>query len=65
MVAQEVFQRMAKFAGKGIVVGGAIYYTVKEYGFSKFGRIDLLKDSYRNLKTKFDIKKVCLPTKNR
>lgn len=58
MGVQGVLQKLTKYAGQGVVLGGALYYSVKEYGFFNFGRVDLLKDSYRNLKNTFDTKKI-------
>jgi len=58
MGVQGAFQRLSKFAGPGIIVGGSLYYTVKEYGFVNFGRGDLLKDSYHNLKKSFQARKI-------
>lgn len=58
MGVQGVFQKLTKFAGQGVVLGGALYYTVKEYGFFNSGRVDLLKESYRNLKNTLDTKKI-------
>ena len=58
MVVQGVLQKLTKYAGQGVVLGGALYYSVKEYGFFNSGRVDLLKDSYRNLKNTLDTKKV-------
>ena len=60
MGVQGAFQKLTKFAGQGVVLGGAIYYTVKEYGLFNFGRVDLLKNTFRNLKNTFDTKKVCI-----
>ena len=60
MGVQGVLQKLTKYAGQGVLLGGAFYYSVKEYGFFNFGRVDLLKDSYRNLKNTLDTKKVSI-----
>ena len=60
MGVQGAFQRLTKYAGQGVVFGGALYYAVKEYGFPNFQRVDLLKDSYKNLMKSFNKKKVIL-----
>ena len=58
MGVQGAIQRLAKYAGQGAVFGGALYYAVKEYRYPNLQRIDLLKDSYNNLRKTFDGKKV-------
>jgi len=58
MGVQGAFQRLTKYAGHGVVFGGALYYAVKEYGFPNFQRVDLLKDSYKNLMKSFNKKKL-------
>ena len=50
---------LARFAGQGVILGSAIYYSVKDYVVFKPGGGDLLKDSYGNLNQTFDINKVC------
>ena len=64
MGVQGAFQRLTRYAGQGVVFGGALYYAVKEYGFPNFQRVDLLKDSYKNLMKSFDKKKVGDPRIN-
>ena len=58
MGVQGVIQRLTKYAGQGAVFGGALYYAVKEYRYPNLQRVDLLKDSYNNLKKTFDRQKV-------
>ena len=58
MGVQGVIQRLTKYAGQGAVFGGALYYAVKEYRYPNLQRVDLLKDSYNNLKKTFDREKV-------
>ena len=58
MGVQGVIQRLTKYAGQGAVFGGALYYAVKEYRYPNLQRVDLLKDSYNNLKKTFERQKV-------
>jgi len=58
MGVQGVIQRLTKYAGQGAVFGGALYYAVKEYRYPNLQRVDLLKDSYNNLKKTFERQKI-------
>ena len=58
MGVQGVFQRMTKYAGPGIIVGGSLYYGIKENSFFNLRKGDHLKDSYHNLKNAFQAQKV-------
>ena len=58
MGVQGVIQQLTKYAGQGAIFGGALYYAVKEYRYPNLQRVDLLKDSYNNLKKTFDGQKV-------
>lgn len=58
MGVQGVFQRMTKYAGPGIIVGGSLYYGIKENSFFNLRKGDHLKDSYHNLKNAFQAQKM-------
>ena len=58
MGVQGVFQRMTKYAGPGIIVGGSLYYGIKENSFFNLRKGDQFKDAYHNLKNAFQAQKV-------
>lgn len=63
MGVNAAFQKMARFAGQGVIFGGSLYYALKEYGTYTFGNQDLLKESYRNLTESMNSRKVTINQK--
>lgn len=58
MGVNAAFQKLARFAGQGVIFGGSLYYALKEYGTYTFGNQDLLKESYRNLTESMNSRKI-------
>ena len=60
MGVNAAFQKLARFAGQGVIFGGSLYYALKEYGTFTFGNRDLLKESYQNLTESINSRKVTI-----
>ena len=63
MGVNAAFQKLARFAGQGVIFGGSLYYALKEYGTYTFGNQDLLKESYRNFTESMNSRKVTINQK--